>query len=419
MKVNTQSINCDRSSVPVETRVANSLKVKRNRRARVDGCGVVCFDDRLFSVPEPPVTDLKTNPSGLEISAMVRGQAAYHNGYHHAVLGSTPRRPAARRGERGGAVDFGVGERLGLSIVPPNSNCDAPLFPETLLGVDAPPNLASLGPSRPRDVGYRGSAFGDCLIVIAHPRMVYESQSPDHPLCFRVECPFELQVFAVSLPEVMIELRAVRDRGHGVRSHSNDERSLFKGHGQSPGVSPRVCGVVPGSVIPEPPIRKPVMRVSEHIVRVEEIREGHLSERDDEPIRRRSVPEIAIASGKKFVLWLLRRFIGRCRVTEREGLLNEGPGDIGSARNGGNAHHVEIRERRDALTLADSSPARKLRLNRDPRTRPERGRGEQRCRQRRGGAARALVPKNPFSLVRIVKRGGGLGGWPLLRAPIT
>src|ERR1700737_3426920 len=110
MKVNTQSINSDRPSVPVETRVANSLKVERNRRARGDRCGVVCFADRLCSVPEPPVTDLKTNPSGLEISPMVRGQAAYDNGYYQGGPGATPPRPAARRGERGGAVDFGVGE---------------------------------------------------------------------------------------------------------------------------------------------------------------------------------------------------------------------------------------------------------------------------------------------------------------------
>ena len=145
----------DGAAVAVVAGIVDVLHAGREIDSAPDVHGVVRLEDVFAAVVEVAVAEEESEASGGEIVLVILLDGVADEGDAGAVLLAMP--PGAVRADAFGErlIDFGVGEGLGLAVVPSEAGEGGEVVREILLEVDAEAVLAGDVPGMIGDVGSR------------------------------------------------------------------------------------------------------------------------------------------------------------------------------------------------------------------------------------------------------------------------
>ena len=132
--------------------------------------GVVRLEDGFAAIGQivcaagasTAIAEQESESAKPQIFLMVLGDSVGDDGDAGAILAAMP--PCAVRAQACGKslIDFGVGERLGLAVVPSETGEGGQVAREILFNVDAKPVLARDVPGVIRDVGHGNRPCSYC-----------------------------------------------------------------------------------------------------------------------------------------------------------------------------------------------------------------------------------------------------------------
>src|ERR1039458_9781123 len=260
-----------------------------------------------------------------------------------------PARAFERDTEGGEAVDGGVGEALGLAVVPAEAAEDAEVFGEFLIGAHPEAVFQSAGLAGGSDVGARagllGKAYG--VGVSAAIKVIEVREQADGALVvapLAAQLAFE-HVGAIA-EELAVEAQAVGDARHGGAGIADGPVAGVELVDPAPGVAARIGGIIPRAVIHHGPAHELGARIVGVVVVVEEIGDGKAADGD-------GVTRHGAAAGERVLIALS----GFAFAAETEILGYVEPRDVRLGGGRSDAGHFAVGEIGEAIGAAEAAAA--------------------------------------------------------------
>src|SRR5215470_8156082 len=197
---------------------------------------------------------------------MVLGNAVGDHSQACAIETAMPERAVSAEPSGESLVHFRICKRLRFAVVPAKATESGKVARETLLQVYAEAVLASDVPGMVGDVRARNQALlelRDSIAINPHVRIVSEGQYADHASLpwQNAAAEFVCKVFGMGLPRLPDQINSVCYLGHQRFDETESPITIFIISGSPDGVTPRIGGIVIGTIVVNRPVGELKMSV--------------------------------------------------------------------------------------------------------------------------------------------------------------